>query len=389
MKEKSITSITLKKINKGKVYLNIYRNKATSKQKIVQELQMGLSTVSQNLNLLEQEGLIERNGYFESTGGRKAHLIQIIPDAKISIGVGILKDLFHIVAVNLYGETIQTEAFPVPYQKNDTYYTLVTDKIKQFIIENHYRKDKILGISIASQGIISPDGSHVTYGSIMGNTNMQLSDFADRLPYPCRLEHDSAAAAYLELWNHPGLDHAAVILLNRNLGGAVITNHSVHHGDSMCSGAIEHLCVDPDGPACYCGNNGCLESYCSVNALEKNTGMTIKEFFSKLRTTEGSSLLKFWKNYLENLASAIKTFHLIVDSPVILSGYLAPYLTETDMTYLLRQINTDNPFPIQRETLLLGTHGQYTPAIGAALFYSSEFIRALTASNIYYAGNLY
>ena len=27
---------------------------------------MGLSTVSQNLNLLEQEGLIEKNGFFES-----------------------------------------------------------------------------------------------------------------------------------------------------------------------------------------------------------------------------------------------------------------------------------------------------------------------------------
>ena len=39
---------------------------------IVQELQMGLSTVSQNLNLLEQEGLIEKNGFFASTGGRKA-----------------------------------------------------------------------------------------------------------------------------------------------------------------------------------------------------------------------------------------------------------------------------------------------------------------------------
>ena len=32
---------------------------------------MGLSTVSQNLNLLEQEGLIEKNGFFESTGGKK------------------------------------------------------------------------------------------------------------------------------------------------------------------------------------------------------------------------------------------------------------------------------------------------------------------------------
>ena len=64
MSEKGLTNISLKKINKSKVYQYIYRKKKTSNQQIVQELQMGLSTVSQNLNLLEQEGLIEKKTAF-------------------------------------------------------------------------------------------------------------------------------------------------------------------------------------------------------------------------------------------------------------------------------------------------------------------------------------
>ena len=88
MSEKGLTNISLKKINKSKVYQYIYRKK--KKQQIVQELQMGLSTVSQNLNLLEQEGLIEKKRLFASTGGRKANAIQIVSDFKISIGIGIL-----------------------------------------------------------------------------------------------------------------------------------------------------------------------------------------------------------------------------------------------------------------------------------------------------------
>lgn len=90
MSEKGLTNISLKKINKSKVYQYIYRKKKTSKQQIVQELQMGLSTVSQNLNLLEQEGLIEKKRLFASTGRRKANAIQIVSDFKISIGIGIL-----------------------------------------------------------------------------------------------------------------------------------------------------------------------------------------------------------------------------------------------------------------------------------------------------------
>ena len=94
MSEKGLTTIALKKINRSKIYQYIYRSKLTSKLQIVQDLQMGLSTVSQNLNLLENEGLIEKNGYFDSTGGRKANAIQIVSDFRISIGVGILKNIF-------------------------------------------------------------------------------------------------------------------------------------------------------------------------------------------------------------------------------------------------------------------------------------------------------
>ena len=71
MSEKGLTNISLKKINKSKVYQYIYRKKKTSKQQIVQELQMGLSTVSQNLNLLEQEGLIEKNGFLHPPAEEK------------------------------------------------------------------------------------------------------------------------------------------------------------------------------------------------------------------------------------------------------------------------------------------------------------------------------
>ena len=42
MSEKGLTNISLKKINKSKVYQYIYRKKTTSKLQIVQELQMGL-----------------------------------------------------------------------------------------------------------------------------------------------------------------------------------------------------------------------------------------------------------------------------------------------------------------------------------------------------------
>ena len=377
MSEKGLTTIALKKINRSKIYQYIYRSKLTSKLQIVQDLQMGLSTVSQNLNLLENEGLIEKNGYFDSTGGRKANAIQIVSDFRISIGVGILKNMFHITAIDLYGNTICTDTIPLTYSNTAAYYQQITDKVKDFIEKNQYPEDKILGVSIATQGITSPDNTTVIYGNIMNNTGMRLKDFSRHLPYPCHLEHDSKSAAFLELWNHPELDSAVVLLLNRNLGGAIITNHQIHQGRSMHSGTIEHICVNPDGPLCYCGNRGCLETYCSANSLEQASGMAVKEFFPLLREKKSPQLIQIWEDYLKHLAFAMKNLNLVIDAPIIISGYLAPYFTEDDTDYLLRQINSMTPFELKEEQILVGTHGQYTPAIGAALFYVEEFIHSV------------
>lgn len=377
MSEKGLTNISVKKINRSKVYQYIYREKITSKLQIVQDLQMGLSTVSQNLNLLEQDGLIEKNGYFESTGGRKANAIQIVSDFRISIGIGILKNMFHITAVDLYGNTLYTNTIPFPYSNTPDYYKQVTDKIKEFIATNQYDEEKILGVSIATQGITSPDHSTVLYGNIMNNTGMILEDFSRYLPYPCHLEHDSKSAAFLELWKHPELDSAVVFLLNRNLGGAIITNHQIHQGSSMHSGTIEHICINPDGPLCYCGNRGCLETYCSANALEQAAGMNIKDFFSLLREKKSPQLTQIWKDYLHHLAFAMKNINLIIDAPIIISGYLAPYFLEDDIAYLTKHINVSSPFALNKEHIFVGTNGQYTPAIGAALFYVNQFIHAI------------
>ena len=377
MSEKGLTTIALKKINRSKIYQYIYRSKLTSKLQIVQDLQMGLSTVSQNLNLLENEGLIEKNGYFDSTGGRKANAIQIVSDFRISIGVGILKNMFHITAIDLYGNTVYTDTIPLTYSNTAAYYQQITDKVKDFIDKNQYPENKILGVSIATQGITSPDNTTVIYGNIMNNTGMRLKDFSKHLPYPCHLEHDSKSAAFLELWNHPELDSAVVLLLNRNLGGAIITNHQIHQGRSMHSGTIEHICVNPDGPLCYCGNRGCLETYCSANSLEQASGMTIKEFFPLLREKKSPQLIQIWEDYLKHLAFAMKNLNLVIDAPIIISGYLAPYFTEDDTDYLLRQINSMTPFELKEKQILVGTHGQYTPAIGAALFYVKEFIQSV------------
>lgn len=84
--------------------------------------------------------------------------------------------------------------------------------------------------------------------------------------------------------------------------------------------------------------------------------------------SSGEHLQDIWQDYLHHLAFAIRNLNLLIDCPVILSGYLAPYFLPEDLDRLLGLINEHTPFPLAKDSLLTGTHGQYTPAIGAALF---------------------
>ena len=377
MGDTGLTTMSVRKINKNKVYNFIYREKLTSKMQIVQQLQMGLSTVSQNLKILEEEGLIERNGFFESTGGRKAQAIGIARTFKTAIGIGILKDRVCMAAVDLYGAVTYRATIPFVYSAEEDYYKGVGEHLNGFIRKNGILKDSILGVSIATQGITSPDGKSVSYGVIMDNSTMRLSDFEAYIPYPCKLEHDSKAAAYLELWNHREIKNGIVLLLNQNFGGAIIVNGAVHSGDHMRGGIIEHLCINQAGPLCYCGRRGCLETYCSAGSLETAAAMDIPFLFAALKNQPSTALSQLWTDYLDHLAYAVRNLNIIVDGDVIISGYLAPFFREEDVAYLLEQINKYSPFPLARDQIVLGTHGQYTPAVGGALTFIEDFVASV------------
>ncbi len=374
MSDNSMTTMKVRQINKNKVYNYIFEHKTTCKLEITRALNMGLSTVTQNLKTLEQDGLIQKNGLFESTGGRKAFAVEIVSEAKISIGIAILKESFDLVAVNLYGNAVASKTISAHFEQNESYFKLVSDNLNQFINENQI--ENILGVSIAMQGIISRDGKKVTYGEILVNQTMTVDDFTQFIKYPCRMEHDAKAAARLELWNNKEIGNATVFLLNTNLGGAIICNNRVQYGDSMRTGTIEHICMDKDGEECYCGKKGCLETYCSASALKATANMDIGRFFDLL-LQEDENCLGIWKNYLTKLSDAIRLLYTIMDAKIIISGYLAWYFKDSDIKYILDQVNESATFKLKESDIILSSQGSYTQAIGTALFYTKQFLAAI------------
>ena len=362
-------------VTRKRIYDLIYQKEKISKQDIAYELKLSLPTVTQNLLSLENAQLINRGGSFASTGGRKAQVISCNYNARIAIGLEIRRHTFSIAAIDLLGTPIRTQQYLVPFTNEEPYFSLVSKELLTFIEQLDYPSFSILGVGIVLQGLISSDGRLVTYGKILDCTGLSIESFTKHLPYPCTMIHDAEAAATMELWNHPERKNAIFFHIRDNLSGALIVNGKFLKGCELKSGVFEHMTVIPDGPPCYCGKRGCMETCCSTTALLL-PNETLEDFFRHLRDGIGSYQER-WTKYLSYLAIAIDNLHMVIDYDIILGGTIAPYISENDIEILLTRIRNTSAFPTERHYISTAVNAKIPIACGAALPYIKNFLKHL------------
>lgn len=133
---------------------------------------------------------------------------------------------------------------------------------------------------IAAAGLCSPGPVDLSSGKIVYIASIGWRDvpaaelLARELGVPVVFENDANAAAFAERFYGAGRDlpDDAVLLyltVSTGVGCGIITGDSILHGLHDSAGELGHLCVEPDGIRCNCGNLGCLEMYASGTAIAR------------------------------------------------------------------------------------------------------------------------
>ncbi|MGQ4809034.1 Glucokinase [Candidatus Entotheonellaceae bacterium PAL068K] len=91
------------------------------------------------------------------------------------------------------------------------------------------------------------------------------------LDMPFSIENDANAAALGEAWLGAGrdMDDFLMLTMGTGVGGGVMVAGNLVHGAHGYAGEPGHTAVDPNGPACGCGSQGCLEQYVSGTAIAR------------------------------------------------------------------------------------------------------------------------
>lgn len=359
--------------NLGRVYTLAYKEGRISRSDIAKRLNLSLPTVSDNLKILEQQHLIERNGVFQSTGGRKSIAYACVSNARVAIGTQISENHIRIAAVDLFGQVIKRVSHRYPYVKSLEYYRQFGTFVREFTQSLNISSQRILGVGIAIKGLLSHDRMTVMQSARLGNAGVTLSDFAAHLDYPCHLVHDVEAAAEAEIWFSPETVDAVYVSLSYDLGGALILHGQVHRGKEYRGGLLEHMCLYPNGKKCYCGNRGCVSAYCSARVLLCEEFPTFERFFECLRGGD-SHAKQLWEEYLSEMAVALGSMHMLLDCDIILGGAIVGFLELEDIRVLQKLIRGQSIFAPALDFIRIGHKEADVFACGAALPYIREFL---------------
>ncbi len=115
------------------------------------------------------------------------------------------------------------------------------------------------------------------------------------------------------------------VIMGTGCGGGIVYNGEVISGRQDIAGEWGHTSINPEGPLCYCGTRGCVETYISGGGLEKlyesqfSKKVALKEIVSGYRRNDNDSV-KFMESFFRHFGRALANLINVLDPDIIVIG---------------------------------------------------------------------
>jgi glucokinase len=126
-------------------------------------------------------------------------------------------------------------------------------------------------------GVGVPSQIEYETGTVESSVNIPLTgvslreELGRRFGVPVFVDNDGNCAALAEA-HIVGARNLVMLTLGTGVGGGIVIDGLTFRGAHGLGAELGHMTINPDGPPCpgNCPNHGCLEAYCSGQALERD-----------------------------------------------------------------------------------------------------------------------
>lgn len=313
----------------------------------------------------------------------------IFPSGKILCEAFII--VLHAVSISLYAPSPTAAIIAAPNAGPSREFTVSVSRPNTFAIISLQRgflapyPENIIGVGISLSGIVDSQNKILKIGTNFNLYEKSLKTIENAVGYPIYLINEANAGAIGEFFLNRTFDeqNIAFISIDSGIGAGIVIEGNLYTGHSSKAGEIGHFTVENHGKKCNCGNEGCLEMYCSNRALVKTfeqefniSNLSFIEIFSKhlVDTEKGREILRQYTDYL---ASGIRGLLFMLDlDKVIIGGLISNYCD-----YIKEDLENkvfNNIFLKDKTVLEFSKYSDYSNLIGAAFLpFNDLFIHLL------------
>ncbi len=181
---------------------------------------------------------------------------------------------------------------------------------------------------IGTPGAISPGTGLLKNSNTQCLNNQPLRQDLERLlTRKIAIQNDANCFAMAEAISGAaaGQDMVFGVIMGTGCGGGIVYKGEVFTGPQAIAGEWGHTSIDPQGPKCWCGSRGCVETLISGGGLErlyKNEFDKKVEFkaiirqFREKQEPEVGFINKFFENFGRAMANLIN----VLDPDVVVLG---------------------------------------------------------------------
>jgi predicted NBD/HSP70 family sugar kinase len=252
-----------------RIVLNYVRDRGPiSRAEIARQTALQRSTVSDIVDLLITEGLIEEIGMGQSTGGRCPTLLKLHTAGAAAIGIDIAPTRTTVATSNLAGCVLEREEFDTDHDFEKTL-ARVTDAARRLLERSTGR---IEGIGVSLPGIVDPSTGKILYIPYFNWHDLNIGPrIAAATGLKVAIDNDANAAALAELWfGQPEVSEARdfiMVFIAEGVGTGIIFDRQIYRGRGGAAGEFGHMIIGERAPVlCSCGSYGCWEAFASGRA---------------------------------------------------------------------------------------------------------------------------
>ena len=226
-------------------------------------------------------------------------------------------------------------------------------------------------------GICTPGTIEATTGLLKNSNTVCLigkpiqKDMEDALGIPVLMENDANCFALAEATIGAAKKYDVVfgVILGTGCGAGIVMNKKIHRGANAIAGEWGHHTLYPDGRSCYCGNQGCTESYISGTALESEWKELTGEFATVTDVIDNKMYEAHpeWKeNFIMNFGRALSNVIDILDPDAIVMG---GGLSKVDLLYTegMQAVYKESFSEVVRTPIIKNKLGDSGGVFGAAM----------------------